>query len=99
MKKSSSQGGELESFSIEIGYITEVNKLTLKGEIQNQLPAIDIPISYLSWSLYLPSYYQYSKFEGLLKQVKQFSKTIKKPQTQINIPTQGKKFQFEKYLV
>ena len=99
MKKSSSQGGELESFSIEIGYITEVNKLTLKGEIQNQLPAIDIPISYLSWSLYLPSYYQYSKFEGLLKQVKQFSKTIKKPQTQINIPTQGKKFQFEKYLI
>jgi hypothetical protein len=99
MKKSNSQGGELESFSIEIGYITEVNKLTLKGYIQNQLPAIDIPISYLSWTLYLPSYYEYSKFEGLLKQVKQFSKTIEKPQTQINIPTQGQKFLFEKYLI
>jgi predicted metallo-beta-lactamase superfamily hydrolase len=49
-------------------------------------------------SIQLP-YYQYSKFEGLLKQVKQFSKTIKKPQTQINIPTQGKKFRFEKYLI
>jgi len=99
MKKSSSQGGELESFSIEIGYITEVNKLTLKGDIQNQLPAIDIPISYLRWTLYLPEYYEYSKFEGLLKQVKQFSKTVKKHQTQINIPTQGQQFLFEKHLI
>ncbi len=99
MKKSSSQGGELESFSIEIGYITEVNKLTLKGDIQNQLPAIDIPISYLRWTLYLPEYYEYSKFEGLLKQVKQFSKTVKKHKTQINIPTQGEQFLFEKHLI
>jgi hypothetical protein len=99
MKKSSSQGGELESFSIEIGYITEVNKLTLKGDIQNQLPAIDIPISYLRWTLYLPEYYEYSKFEGLLKQVKQFSKMVEKHQTQINIPTQGQQFLFEKHLI
>ncbi len=102
MKKSSSQGGELESFSLEIGYITEVSKLSLKGDILNQLPAIDIPISYLRWTLYLPEYYEYSRFEGLLKQITQFSKAatllhLSKPQ--IDIPTQGRRFLFEKYLI
>jgi hypothetical protein len=100
MKKSASQGGDLESFTIEVGYITEVNKLSLKGDILNQLPAIDIPISYLQWNLYLPEYYDYSKFEGLLKQVKKFSNTTKtKGLSQIDIPTQGRRFLFEKYLI
>jgi hypothetical protein len=108
MKKSASQGGELRSFSIEVGYITEVNKLSLKGDILNQLPAIDIPISYLKWTLYLPEYYEYSSFEGLLKQVRQFS-VAQQPKTQqqirgqvqsqIDIPTQGRRFLFEKYLI
>lgn len=109
MKKSSSQGGDLRSFSIEIGYITEVSKLSLKGDILNQLPAIDIPISYLRWSLYLPEYYEYSKFEGLLKQVSRFSQQVPQnrgkfqmntsTQPQIDIPTQGRRFLFEKYLI
>jgi len=100
MKKSASQGGDLQSFSIEIGYITEVNKLTLKGAILNKLPAIDIPISYLRWSLYLPEYYEYSKFEGLLKQVNQFSnKAQQSTKPQIDIPTKGRLFRFEKHLI
>jgi len=102
MKKSSSQGGELESFALEIGYITEVSKLSLKGDILNQLPAIDIPISYLRWTLYLPEYYEYSRFEGLLKQITQFSKAATQPhlsKPQIDIPTQGRRFLFEKYLI
>ncbi len=100
MKKSASQGGELQSFSIEIGYITEVTKLTLKGDILNQLPAIDIPINYLKWSLYLPEYYEYSRFEGLLKQVQQFSDTTQKEaKMQIDIPIQGRRFLFEKHLI
>ena len=151
MKKSTSQGGELESFALEIGYVTEVSKLSLKGDILNQLPAIDIPISYLKWTLYLPEYYEYSRFEGLLKQVSQFSKGATKPRfskaqlerqlklvtlllkqaetnphlskaeiesllkevtkfsnvatkphlskAQIDIPTQGRRFLFEKYLI
>jgi len=102
MKKSASQGGDLQSFSIEMGYITEVNKLSLKGDILNQLPAIDIPISYLRWNLYLPEYYEYSRFEGLLKQVSQFTDVVQKKQfakPQIDIPTQGRNFQFEKHLI
>jgi hypothetical protein len=102
MKKSASQGGDLQSFSIEIGYITEVSKLSLKGDILNQLPAIDIPISYLRWRLYLPEYYEYSKFEGLLKKVAKFSNVPKKhhfTKPQIDIPTQGRLFLFEKHLI
>jgi len=103
MKKSASPndtlGDALESFALEIGYITEVNKLTLKGDILNQLPAVDIPVSYLRWDLYLPAYYEYSKFEGPLKQVKQFSTPLATTKTQIEIPTQGQHFMFEKYLL
>ncbi|MBE9562234.1 MAG: hypothetical protein IMF12_05150, partial [Proteobacteria bacterium] len=100
MKKSASQGGDLQSFSIELGYISEVNKLSLKGNILNQLPAIDIPISYLRWSLYLPEYYEYSRFEGLLKQVGQFSNIASNSiKPQIDIPTQGRLFLFEKHLI
>jgi hypothetical protein len=102
MKKSTSQGGGLQSFLIEIGYITSVSKLSLKGDILNQLPAIDIPISYLKWSLYLPEYYEYSGFEGLLKQVTEFSNQLQTDtptQPQIDIPTQGRRFLFEKHLI
>jgi hypothetical protein len=77
MKKSPSQGEEFRSFLIEIGYITEVSKLSLKGDIGNQLPRIDIPSSYLRWRLYLPEYYGYTKFEGPLKQVQEFSNIAK----------------------
>ncbi|NJO14583.1 MAG: hypothetical protein HC877_02195 [Thioploca sp.] len=101
MKKSLTQGETLQSFTIEIGYITAVNKLSLKGDILNQLPAVDIPISYLQWRLYLPEYYEYSKFEGPLKQVTQFSipEETSVNSTQIDIPTQGQLFLFEKYLI
>jgi hypothetical protein len=102
MKKSSTQGEALQSFSIEIGYITEVGKLSLKGDLLNELPGVDLPINYLRWSLYLPEYYEYSGFEGPLKQVEQWSNAnagIFSPTTQIDIPTQGKLFRFEKYLI
>lgn len=100
MKKSVTQGEALQSFTIEIGYITAVNKLTLKGDILNQLPALDIPISYLRWHLYLPGYYEYSRFEGPLKQVQQFSNPEQKATPpQIDIPMQGQHFLFEKYLI
>ncbi len=100
MKKSSTQGEEFKSFSIEIGYITDVEKLTLKGDILNRLPKIDIPASYLQWKLYLPEYYEYSGFEGPLKQVRMFTGAHATHQKfQIEIPARGKAFLFEKYLI
>jgi len=100
MRKSEAQGEALQSFTIEIGYITAVNKLTLKGDVLNQLPTLDIPVSYLRWNLYLPQYYEYSRFEGPLKHVQQFSNPEQKTTpTQIDIPTQGQHFLFEKYLI
>lgn len=103
MKKSSSaQGEELKSFSIEMGYITDVDKLSLKGDILNELPKIDIPASYLQWKLYLPEYYEYSGFQGPLKQVARFTGSAshaKGQKFQIEIPARGKQFLFEKYLI
>ncbi len=102
MKKSTAQGQEWQSFALELGYITEVDKLSLKGDIVNQLPAIDLPISYLQWSLYLPEYYEYSRFEGPLKQVDNFSDLpsgLSLAKAQIDIPTQGQVFRFEKHLI
>lgn len=100
MKKSAADGEALQSFAIEIGYVTEVNKLSLKGGILNQLPAMDIPVSYLRWRLYLPEYYEYSKFEGPLKQVNSFATSFKeKAKAQVDIPMQGQLFLFEKHLV
>ncbi len=102
MKKSAAQGDELSSFVIEIGYISDVSKLSLKGDIINKLPAIDIPINYLRWSLFLPDYYGYTKFEGPLKQVGDFSNTElddRLADPLIDIPTQGALFLFEKFLI
>ena len=102
MKKSSAQGDALQAFAIELGYTTEVGKLSLKGDLSNELPGIDLPVNYLRWSLYLPEYYEYSGFEGPLKQVEQWSNANADApfaNPQIEIPMQGKRFQFEKYLI
>jgi len=104
MKKSPSRGEELSSFLIEIGYISDVSKLTLKGDIINRLPEIDIPVNYLRWRLYLPEYYGYTKFEGPMKQVSQFSNVADSQNSRfgkplIDIPTRGQQFLFEKFLI
>lgn len=100
MKKSAAQGEALQSFRLELGYITDVDKLSLKGTLLNQLPAVDIPISYLRWRLYLPEYYEYSAFEGPLKQVQGgWPTTTIEPKSLIEIPLQGQVFYFEKHLV
>lgn len=102
MKKSAMQGEELRSFSIEIGYVTDVDKLSLKGELLNELPGADVPISHLRWTLFLPENYEYTRFEGPVKQVPQLAADQTdalniKPM--IDIPLQGKQFLFEKYLL
>lgn len=100
MKKSTMQGEDLRSFSIEIGYVTEVDKLSLKGDLLNALPAIDLPISHLRWTIYLPENYEYTKFEGPVKQVAQFAAALDaNAKTMIDIPLQGKQFLFEKFLL
>lgn len=102
MKKSAMRGEELRSFSIEIGYVTDVDKLSLKGELLNELPGVDVPISHLRWTLFLPENYEYTRFEGPVKQVAELAATPMdalniKPM--IDIPLQGKQFLFEKYLL
>jgi hypothetical protein len=102
LKKSAAAGDRLQAFTVELGYITEVSKLSLKGELVSELPALDIPSTHLRWTLYLPEDYEYTNFEGPLKQVEQFSPAaaaLPDAPPQIEIPTQGKRVLFEKYLV
>jgi hypothetical protein len=102
MKKSGAQGEELPSFTIEIGYVTEVSKLSLKGDLVSELPGLDIPMSHLRWTLYVPEDYDYTNFEGPLKQVSEFSPStvnLAGLETAIDIPMQGKAFLFEKFLM
>ena len=102
MKKSGTQGEELQSFTIEIGYVTEVSKLSLKGDLVSELPGIDVPMSHLRWTLYVPEDYEYTNFEGPLKQVSEFlpgSVNLAGVRASIDIPMQGKPFLFEKFLM
>ena len=102
MKKSAMRGEELRSFSIEIGYVTDVDKLSLKGELLNELPGVDVPISHLRWTLFLPENYEYTRFEGPVKQVPQLAADqtdALNVKPMIDIPLQGKQFLFEKYLL
>jgi len=102
MKKSTTQGEDLQSFTIEIGYVTEVNKLSLKGDLLSELPGIDIPMSHLRWTLFLPDDYEYTNFEGPLKHVAEFSPAsvdIAATKPHIDIPMQGKQFLFENFLM
>jgi hypothetical protein len=102
MKKSTTQGEDLQSFTIEIGYVTEVNKLSLKGDLLSELPGIDIPMSHLQWTLFLPEDYEYTNFEGPLKHVAEFSAAsvdISAVKPHIDIPMQGKQFLFENFLM
>ncbi|GAK48917.1 hypothetical protein U14_00128 [Candidatus Moduliflexus flocculans] len=102
MKKSAMRGEELRSFSIEIGYVTDVDKLSLKGELLNELPGADVPISHLRWTLFLPENYEYMRFEGPVKQVTELAAAptdALNVKPMIDIPLQGKQFLFEKYLL
>ena len=102
MKKSAMRGEELRSFSIEIGYVTDVDKLSLKGELLNELPGVDVPISHLRWTLFLPENYEYTRFEGPVKQVAELAAAptdALNVKPMIDIPLQGKQFLFEKYLL
>ena len=102
MKKSAMRGEELRSFSIEIGYVTDVDKLSLKGELLNELPGVDVPISHLRWTLFLPENYEYMRFEGPVKQVAELAAAptdALNVKPMIDIPLQGKQFLFEKYLL
>lgn len=70
LEKSQLSGENLTQFPVEIVYLDTANKMGLLGNLKLHLPKTDIPISALSWMVYLPLDYRYFNFGGDVKPVK-----------------------------
>lgn len=68
LEKSQLEGESLTQFPVEIVYLDNLPKMGLMGNFKLNLPQTDIPISSLSWSVYLPLDYAYFNFGGDVKQ-------------------------------
>ena len=69
---SKSMGGESRiSFPVEIVYITETPGMGYLGTSGFMLPRVDIPISRADLILYLPEEYDFLRFDGNMKEVKE----------------------------
>jgi len=66
--KSGAQGNET-SFPVEIVFLTEAKKFEKKGEERCSMPGLDMPVNQISWEIYLPEEYKYSKFGGNVKEL------------------------------
>jgi len=67
LEKSRMQGESLTGFPVEVVYLKENEKMGPLGQIKMNLPRVDIPISEIQWSVYLPSEYSYFNFGGDVK--------------------------------
>ena len=68
LEKSQLSGESLAQFPVEIVYLDKTSKMKLLGSLALHLPYTDIPVSSLSWSLYLPLDYGYVHFGGDVKE-------------------------------
>ena len=69
LEKSQFSGEDLAQFPVEIVYLDKGAKMNFLGNLVLSLPKTDLPISSLSWSLYLPFDYAYLHFGGDVKEV------------------------------
>ncbi|MFZ2357614.1 MAG: hypothetical protein WAW67_07350, partial [Candidatus Omnitrophota bacterium] len=67
LEKSQLSGTNLAQFPVEIVYLDKTSKMVFLGNISLKLPKIDIPISILDWSVYLPRDFSYFFFGGDIK--------------------------------
>jgi hypothetical protein len=67
LEKSQLSGENLTQFPVEIVYLDVLAKMGFVGSERLQLPKADIPISELSWVVYLPKQYEYFRFRGDVK--------------------------------
>lgn len=68
LEKSRLSGETLTQFPVEVVYLDKAPKMGWLGGLKLILPQTDIPISSLSWSLYLPLDYLYYNFGGNIKE-------------------------------
>ncbi|MFH1857913.1 MAG: hypothetical protein ABH845_03300 [Candidatus Omnitrophota bacterium] len=70
LEKSQLQGESLTQFPVEVVYLAEGSKMNFMGHLKLSLPQVDIPVSELDWSVYLPAGYTYFNFGGDVKRVR-----------------------------
>ncbi|MBT3220916.1 MAG: hypothetical protein HN348_17670 [Proteobacteria bacterium] len=65
--KRSSGGSRLERFTLQVVLQSHVPTLPWMGKPELVLPSVELPVSTLHWSVYLPSGNQYSRLESDIK--------------------------------
>ena len=69
LEKSQSSGESLTQFPVEVVYLDQVSKMAWTGSSALRLPKVDLPISELFWSAYLPLDYRYFNFGGDVRRI------------------------------
>jgi len=65
--RSRSEDNRLHDFPVEVIYALAQNRFSSMGSLESGLPAVDLMISQLIWSVYLPNDYSYIYFESTLE--------------------------------
>lgn len=80
LEKSQLSGESLAQFPVEIVYLSQGPEMNISGKLKINLPRVDIPVSKLEWSVYLPLEYNYYSFDGNVKvqKTEHFKKVLTK---------------------
>jgi hypothetical protein len=65
LQKSSVAEGQVSSFPVEIVYFNPSGGLQFLGTSRYFLPGVDLPVTQVSWSFYLPENRRYWRFSGM----------------------------------
>lgn len=85
--RSSSAGGALSSFQVEVVYVESMDApgTSGKGSFKAQLPRADVPTTYVSWTVYAPGRAKIAKssFDGSIRQVSYPSRPLGAMETMV----------------
>lgn len=74
LKKESRPGARQAAFVVELVWVDAPQPaMTVRGQLDFELPKLDLPINQLFVSVYLPSEYRYGEFTGDLLECRKFS--------------------------
>lgn len=88
LEKSQLAGESLTQFPVEVVYLSNLSKMGFIGGAKLNLPKTDIPISALTWSVYLPLDYLYFNFGGDVKALRESMQFL--PSFAVNRTMQGR---------
>ncbi len=72
--KSRANGEQLETFPVEIIYCLVQDEFSWMSSMESSLPAVDLLVSQLIWSVYLPNDYTYHHFASTLEMEEMINK-------------------------